>query len=145
MTISRRSALSGLISTGIAANAVACGRPAADKNLKESRGELNHTPSHNGAFNPPLAYQQPTAMTGLLLNQERAMAEMQKAGVDLLISATAKNIYYLTNQRPVYFSLGLPGLSFATLSAHGDGKPTLLDSQIGYYFTAPEELSLIHI
>ena len=139
MTISRRTALSGLISTGVAASTAACGRAQEDKSIKEPRSELNTPPSHNGAFNPPLDYQQPTAMNGLLLNQERAMAEMQKAGVDLLISATAKNIYYLTNQRPIYFSLGLPGLSFATLSAHGDGKPTFLDSQIGYYFTAPDK------
>ena len=136
MTISRRTAMTGLLTAGAAASAASCGRstPASstDSHPKVTTGA-------GANFNPPLSATQPKTLDGLLLNQERAMAQMQAAGVDLLISTDATNLYYLTNQRPIPYALGLDGLDFATLSAHGNGKPSLLGSQVGYYLTAPDK------
>lgn len=128
MDLSRRNAIAGLMTAGIAAGTSACGK-------STQSGSTETTASAHASALP---HDIPHRMNGLLLNQAAAVREMEKAGVDLVISATPKNIYYLTNQQPVPFTLGLDGMSFATLSAYGDAKPTLIESQIGYYFTTPE-------
>ena len=136
MAISRRTAVTGLMTAGVAVGAASCGKSPTEKAASVSSSKVATSTS---SFKPPLAVDMPSEMNGLLLNQENAITEMQKAGVDLFISGKPKNVYYLTNQQAVSFSLGLSGLCFATLSAHGNGKPSLIGSQIGYYFTAPEE------
>ncbi len=139
MTLSRRTALTGLMSAGVAATTAGCGRSDNSATPTGQSSSASVSNSSSTSHSAPLTRAIPHEINGLLLNQERAMAQMQSMGIDLLISGTAKNIYYLTNQQPVTFSLGLSGLDFATLSAHGDARPSLISSQIGYYFTAPEK------
>ena len=121
MTISRRNTLLGAMTAGVAATGAACS--------KSSDGEKRRLPE----LSPP------QVQKSLLLNQARAVSEMQKAKVDLLLTAKTENIYYLTNRQPISSLLGQDGLAFAAFAAYGAARPAMIESQIGYYFTAMEE------
>ncbi len=120
MTISRRSALKGIAAVGAITSTASC----ATNLTKESvltKSEL----------------QVPTEPNELLLNHPRAIQEMEKTGVDLLLCADPVNVYYLTNQQSIASKIGVDGLTFAALSASGNKKPVYIGNQISYYFDAP--------
>ena len=142
MDVSRRAALTGIAATGVLAGSSA-NAMSADETASGAR-DL----TANGKFNPPLEARRPLEIKGLLLNQERAQSIMEQEGVDLLICARAENYYYLTGHTPGALLLGYDaGIDFATLSAHGDLKPTMITSQIGLYFqgTTRSQLDLMNV
>lgn len=122
MTISRRSAIKGIAALGAVTGTASC-----------ATGEIIQTVSEQSELNLP---NEPDA---LLLNHPRAVEEMEKAGIDLLLCADPVNIYYLTNQQPIASKIGIDGLTFAALSASTKKKPVYIGNQISYYFDAPPE------
>ena len=84
MTISRRSVLKGIAAVGAVTSTASC----APDQIVESEAEQNDLTVPN----------EPDA---LLLNHPRAIEEMEKAGIDLLLCADPVNIFYLTNQQPI--------------------------------------------
>ena len=133
MTLSRRDALKGSLATGAATLAGCATTPNA--NITTDTAATQTAPS----LKLPL-------LDRLLFNQPRVQALMEAQKVDLILSGDPVNIYYLTNQRPVSAMLGTNGYVFAAYSAHGNDKPTLIEGQLGHYFTAPPEpaVSLIN-
>ena len=125
--ISRRAALSGGAVIGLAGLASCSGT---SDNAKV--GETTVAPPEGPSLAPV-----PPPHTQLLLNYDRAMNIMDEAGVDLILCANPVNIYYLTNQRPISSKLGMQKLVYATLSAGGKRKPTIIAGQISEYFTWP--------
>lgn len=128
MNISRRAALTGLATAGVAST-VACSQ----SGTTESEQPASKPETVEG---PPLA-PFPPPHTSRLLNYDRAMNVMDEAGVDLILCADPVNIYYLTNQRPISSKLGMENLVYATLAGGGQSKPTMIDGQISQYFSAP--------
>ena len=127
MGISRRDALTGIAATGAALGVAGQSAAAAHSGHGKQPSPAN--------FNPPMAAKRPMAFDGLLLNTPRAMDILAAEKVDLLICANEDNFYYLTNSRPPSFLLGMGGgLDFASLSAHGDGKPAMITGSITLYF-----------
>lgn len=142
MDLTRRSALTGLAATGAALGA---GYRADATDVQDSQ---SNTPPASDRFNPPFSAPRPKALTGLLLNQERARAVLEEAKVDLLVCSKFANYYYLTGHQPGAFLLGYDsGTDLATLSAHDNGKPTMITSQIGMYFqgTPKAQLDLLNV
>ncbi len=142
MNVNRRTALTGLAATGALAGTAAHG---AEPN---GAAQLQRDLTSNGKFNPPMEPPRPSEFSGLLLNQERAQKILGEEKVDLLICSKPANYYYLTGHTPGSHMLGFDsGIDYATLSAHGDGKPTMITSQIGLYFqgTAQSQLDLMHV
>ena len=137
MTISRRAALSGLATAGVAGVAACSGA--------SGPADANPAPlADQEASGPPLAAW-PEPHSSLLLNYDRAMNVMEEAGVDLILCADPVNVYYLTNARPISAKLGMDNLFYASLAGRGRGKPTLIHGGISRYFsTGPtEEAGLI--
>ncbi len=124
MTISRRSAIKGLATIGAASGLSSCAQP----NEK--------APSTSQLKQPTLSV--PDEPDQLLLNHDNAVEEMQRAGVDLLICRDPVNVQYLTNLRTTPEVLGMDGVSYATLKASIDRKPTYIGSRIQFYFDAPK-------
>lgn len=142
MEISRRTALSGLAATG------AMFGTSRQSQAKHPAEDLSKSFTSGGRFNPPFEAPRPDVQNGLLLNTERGRAVLEEAKVDLLICSKSENYYYLTGHRPGPFLLGYDaGVDFATLSAHDNGKPTMITSQIGLYFqgTPKSQLDLINV
>jgi len=141
MNLSRRSALTGIAATG------ACVGAASSASAHSAAPEMIDLTS-KGKFNPPMEAQRPLTLSGLLLNQERADMILEQEKVDLLICSRFENYYYLTGHTPGALMLGYDsGIDFATLSAHGNGKPTMITSQIGLYFqgTSQSQLDLMNV
>ena len=122
MTISRRSAIKSIAALGAVTGTASC-----------ATGEIIQTVSEQSELNLP------NEPDPLLLNHPRAVEEMEKAGIDLLLCADPVNIYYLTNQQPIASKIGIDGLTFAALSASTKKKPVYIGNQISYYFDAPPE------
>ncbi len=140
MGVTRRDTLTGLAAAGAALGTAS----AASASGAQSSERL----ATAGQFNPVMDPPRPTELKGLLLNQERARAKLEEAKVDLLICAKKENFYYLTGHQSGAFLLGYDsGIELATLSAHDDGKPTMITSQIGIYFqgTAKEQLDRMNV
>ena len=142
MDLSRRSALTGMAATGAVLGTVE------QASARGSGKKHNKDLTNGGHFAQPMQAPRPHTLNGLLLNKERARAELERANVDLLICSKAENFYYLTGHYSGAFLLGYDsGIELATLSAHDDGKPTMITSQIGLYFqgTARAQLDLMHV
>lgn len=142
MNLTRRSALTGLATTGMALGA---GYRTNAKNVQDG---MSDTSSTSDRFNAPFEAPRPKTLNGLLLNQERGRAVLEEAKVDLLICSKFANYYYLTGHQPGTFLLGYDsGTDLATLSAHDNGKPTMITSQIGMYFqgTPKTQLDLLNV
>ena len=140
MGVTRRDTLTGLAAAGAAmGTAQAAHASSLDEQLASAKG---------AGFNPPMQAKRPITLDGLLLNQPRARAILEEAKVDLLICSKEENYYYLTGHNSGAFLLGYDsGIDLATLSAHDDGKPTMITSQIGLYFqgTAQKQLDLLNV
>lgn len=140
MTVSRRSAIQGIAASGAAIGLASQARASgtATPNAPD--------PTHSNRFNPPMEAPRPKALNGLLLNKERARAVLEAAKVDLLICSDSRNYYYLTGHETGSQLLGYDaGIDIATLSAHGDNKPTMITSQIGLYFAGTPREQLDHL
>ena len=116
MDISRRDSLAGLLVGGAAAGLAACNSEGQQKTPKTS--DL-----------PPL----PKSPSSLLLNQVRAAQIMEQEKVDLVICANPINIYYLTNQRPMTYRLGMNDFSYATLSSKPMDPPSFITGRYDLY------------
>ena len=125
MTISRRTAIKSLAAIGAASSVTSCAQRA---DSSSNIAEKNTTQASLATPDEP---------DQLLLNLDNAVEEMQKAGVDLLICRDPVNVQYLTNQRSTPEVLGMDGVTFATLKASADRKPTYIGSRIQYYFDTP--------
>ncbi len=140
MPVSRRSAIQGLAASGAAIGFAAQARAsgtAAPAVADQTQGNR---------FNPPMDPPRPKVLNGLLLNKARARAIMEAEKVDLLICSREANYYYLTGHQAAAHMLGYEsGIDIATLSAHGDGKPTMITSQIGLYFQGTAQKQLDHL
>ncbi|MEP2735973.1 MAG: M24 family metallopeptidase [Erythrobacter sp.] len=137
--VTRRGALTGLAASGAILGAA---------QSANASGTQNNTGRTQAGLNPPMSAPRPTKLRGLLLNKERARAKMEEAKVDLLICSKEQNFYYLTGHLAGAFLLGYDsGIEFATLSAYGDGKPTMITSQVSMYFqgTDKEQLELLNV
>ena len=75
----------------------------------------------------------PSSPTSLLLNQARAAEIMEQEKVDLIICANPINIYYLTNQRPMTYRLGMNDFSYATLSSKPMDPPSFITGRYDLY------------
>ena len=122
MTISRRSALKGIVAAGAITSASAC----------TYAHELNEAPLNKALTIPP-------EPNDVLLNHPHAVEVMHNQGVDLLLCADPVNIYYLTNQQPISDLIGMDGFAYAALSSSSKRKPTFIGGQLGYYFDAPKQ------
>lgn len=122
MTISRRSMLKSIAATGAIASTASC-----------ATGALSETVADKNKLTLP------ADPTELLLNHPRAVEEMERAGIDLLLCADPVNVYYLTNQQSITSKIGVDGLTFAALTASSQRKPIYIGGQISYYFDASPE------
>ena len=118
MDISRRDSLTGLLVGGAAAGLAAC----------NSAGQQNKTAPKDADL-PPL----PKSPASLLLNQARAAQIMEQEKVYLVICANPINIYYLTNQRPMTYRLGMNDYSYATLSSKPMDPPSFITGRYDLY------------
>ncbi len=122
MTISRRNALTGLAIGGTALAASACQNSSQTEDItqtsKRTASSLNI----------------PKTPSTLLLNKARAHDIMEAEKVDLLICSTPQNIYYLTNQRPMTYRLGMNDHAYATLSSNLQAPPTYVMGRYEGFF-----------
>ena len=79
-----------------------------------------------------------------LLNRERAIAEMERTGVDAIIAARPLNIYYLTNYHPQLSRMGFRQTDYAILKRNGDIKPILITGHFIFYLTGFEDVNRRH-
>jgi len=143
VSFSRRAALGGIAAAGAVIGSAARSREAVGYDHKASIDLTS-----GGEFKPPMEAARPLVLDGLLLNQERCLAILEQEKVDLLIRSKRENYYYLTGHTTGSHLLGMDaGIDFATISAHGDGKPTMITSQIGLFFqgTAKAQLDLMNV
>lgn len=91
----------------------------------------------------------PELPINLLVNRERAKYIMEQAGVDAIVCAVPRNVYYLTNYHPLLSKMGLNGFTFAILPADERVAPVLIEGQFGFYFagteTATTDLVDVHL
>lgn len=67
----------------------------------------------------------------MLLNRERALATMERHGLDALVAATPHNVYYLSDYGPSHsFTLGEYGVSAAILPRDEGVPATLLAGEV---------------
>lgn len=116
MSISRRGALTSLVGASVAGGLASC-----------SESRPISTPSQTSV--PAL----PQSPTSLLFNRVRAAEIMEKEKVDLIICANPTNIYYLTNQRPMTYRLGMNDHAYATLSSTPMEPPTYIVGRFGLF------------
>lgn len=114
MTISRRNALTGLALGGTALAASAC----------QNSSQAEETVQASKPARSSLTL--PKAPSTLLLNKARAHDIMEAEKVDLLLCSIPENIYYLTNQRPMTYRLGMNDHAYATLSSNLTEPPTYI-------------------
>jgi len=127
MDISRRDSLVGILTGGAAAGLMGC--DAAQTQDKETQSRANL---------PPI----PLSPTSLLLNQARAADIMAQEKVDLIICANPINIYYLTNQRPMTYRLGMNDFSYATLSSKPMDPPSFITGRYDLYMGGALDTSI---
>lgn len=128
MSISRRGALASILGAGAAGGIVGCAQQV-------------QTPTSKVSPLPPL----PQTPTELLLNYGRAKDILAAEKVDLLICANPINIYYLTNQRPLPFALGMNDYAYATLSAAQLEPPTFITSQFDFYLGGAADTAISNL
>ena len=116
MSISRRGALTSLMGVGVAGGLASCAQ--------------NNPPHATSKTDLPNLPQSPTS---LLLNRVRAAELMEKEKVDLIICSNPTNIYYLTNQRPMTYRLGMNDYAYATLSSVPMEAPTYIVGRFGVF------------
>ncbi len=116
MNISRRGAITSLLGVSTTAGLAGC-----------AQTSPTHTSSATNLSDLP---QSPKS---LLLNRARAAEIMEREKVDLLICANPTNIYYLTNQRPMTYRLGMNDYSYATLSSVPMERPTFITGRYDVY------------
>jgi len=75
----------------------------------------------------------PPTPTALFYNKARAADVLDEAKVDLLICSDPRNIYYLTNQMPMTYRLGMNDYAYATLAAKTPDRPTYIIGRFGVY------------
>ena len=108
MTVTRRSALTGIAAAGTGLAVASCA---------QASGGQGVSPSAIGnRFRAPLEAERPVGFDGLYLNKARAMAVLEEAGVDLMLCGQLNNIYYLTSFRPVGQLLGAACLLYTSPS-----------------------------
>lgn len=137
MPISRRSAMQGILTGGVAAASAACVQPST-----QSEADIL-----GGAAQQSLAVAIPDVVDTPVFNQARAVDVLSEAGVDLLLCSDAVNVFYLTNHRVVTNALGMDGLTFASFESSGRSAPALITSAFSYYLasdgkTIPEHVQL---
>lgn len=116
MSVSRRGALTTIIGAGVAGSVASCvQKPSVPASKNLNFPEIPNTP------------------TKLLLNHGRAKDILAAEKVDLLICANPINIYYLTNQKPLTFALGINDYAYATLSSAPLEPPTFITSRYDFY------------
>ncbi|MEP1231338.1 MAG: M24 family metallopeptidase [Litorimonas sp.] len=116
MSISRRGTLTSLMGMGVAGGLSSC-----------SPNNPNSAPLKTKLPDLP---QSPQA---LLLNRVRAAELMEREKVDLIICANPTNIYYLTNQKPMTYRLGMNDHAYATLSSVPMEPPTYIVGRFGVF------------
>ena len=121
MAISRRSALSGIATGAAATSLMGCDRTS------------QASPNGAAQVSPP-ALNLPPTPSSLLYNKARAADILAEEKVDLLICSEPRNIYYLTNQTPMTYRLGMNDYSYATLAAKTPDRPTFIIGRFGVYF-----------
>lgn len=121
MAISRRSALSGIATGAAATSLMGCDRTS------------QASPNGAAQVSPP-ALNLPPTPSSLLYNKARAADILAEEKVDLLICSEPRNIYYLTNQTPMTYRLGMNDYSYATLAAKTPDRPTYIIGRFGVYF-----------
>lgn len=127
MDMNRRAALTTLIGAGLA---TACSKPSAPA-APGTIPRTEHTPSAHDPRFPPLP-------STLLLNRQRAHQIMTETGIEALICAQPKNIYYLTNHMPQLVKMGMRDLSYAILPRDPALAPILVIGQFAYYLGVTE-------
>ena len=75
----------------------------------------------------------PNTPSTLFLNKARAADVLAQEKVDLLICSEPRNIYYLTNQRPMTYRLGMNDYTYATLSASNPDRPVFITGRYDLY------------
>lgn len=83
----------------------------------------------------------PALPKGLLVNRERAAHVMKLAGIDAIICAVPRNIYYVTNYHPLLSKMGVNGFTFAILPADDRIAPVLVEGQFGFYIAGAETVT----
>ena len=116
MSISRRGALTSLLSAGMAGGLASCSQNTTNPKISDT--------------NLPALPQSPTS---LLLNRVRAAELMEREKVDLIICSNPTNIYYLTNQKPMTYRLGMNDYAYATLSSVPMEAPTYIVGRFGVF------------
>ena len=126
MSISRRGALTSLMGVGVAGGLMSCAQ---------------NNPPHvaSKTILPDL----PQSPTSLLLNRERAAELMEREKVDLIICSNPTNIYYLTNQRPMTYRLGMNDYAYATLSSVPIEAPTYIVGRFGVFLGGTADTDII--
>lgn len=127
MDLNRRAAITTLIGAGLA---TACSSPSEPAKTGAAAGTGVAPNLPDSRF--------PSLPDTPLLNRKRAHETMLAAGVDAIICAQPKNIYYLTNHMPQLVKMGMRDLAYAILPLDPAEAPILVIGQFAYYLSATE-------
>ena len=135
MSVSRRTALQGLVAAGAAGSAAGCA---------SSGLAVASTPDVTAALAAP---DLPALAQESLLNQARAVDMMAEQKIDLVLCQDPVNLFYLTNHRVISNLLGMQGLAYGAFAPTGGARPTLITGSFSYYLGSddaviPEQVDL---
>ena len=131
MKITRRSAVQGLLATGVAAAGTSC---------------TNLPPASQSSLGSTLTQTKiPDSVDSPLFNRENALRVLSAASVDLLLCSDPTNVFYLTNHRIVPNSLGMDGLAYASFQTDGDLAPALITGKFSYYLASDDKTIPSHV
>ena len=127
--------------TGLGLGAAALTSSAAIAGCSRLSNDGTATTQHS--INPPAAddFTFPGLPQSLLVNRERATHIMKQAGIDAIVCAVPRNIYYVTNYHPLLSKMGVDGFTFAILPADDRVAPVLIEGQFGFYIAAAETVT----
>ena len=129
----RRKLLAGL---GLGATALTTSVALSGCNQLSNEGVATTPQSEKLSINNVGAF--PSLPKTPLVNRERATRIMKQAGIDAIICAVPRNIYYLTNYHPLLSKMGIDGFTYAILPADDRIAPVLVEGQFGFYIAGAE-------
>jgi len=129
----RRKLLAGL---GLGATALTTSVALSGCNQLSNEGTATIPQGEKLPVNNDIAF--PNLPKSPLVNRERATRIMKQAGIDAIICAVPRNIYYVTNYHPLLSKMGVDGFTYAILPADDRIAPVLIEGQFGFYIAGAE-------
>lgn len=138
MPVSRRTAMQGLITGGLAAASTACVQ-------QPGQQQQQAAAISSKAAQQSLVAAIPDVVDTPVFNKARAVDVLSEARVDLLLCSDPVNVFYLTNHRVVTNALGMDGLTFASFESSGRSAPALITGAFSYYLASDRKTIPKHV